>query len=242
VIADVDSAGARNVVAARIRRSPEWHRLRPLRDRVHRSVRRPASRPCHVPRVCRAVAFRAVHRPSTRAHVETQLRRHAYPVLGDRPLSSVRPSDVQAGRPVWPRYWRRHSRHSARTEEVGYEITAGQGHVRDELACKPDSVARRSRTGNHPSRTTVADGLVRSTRELGWAALERSLYDLAPGGVCRAARVTPGAGGLLHHRFTLAERRSARRSAFCGTVPRVAPGGRYPPPCPVESGLSSAEP
>src|SRR4029453_3684299 len=30
-----------------------------------------------------------------------------------------------------------------------------------------------------------------------------------------------------------------RRFAFCGTVPRVTPGGRYPPPCPVESGLSS---
>ena len=31
-----------------------------------------------------------------------------------------------------------------------------------------------------------------------------------------------------------------RRSVLCGTVPRVTPGGRYPPPCPVESGLSSA--
>ena len=29
------------------------------------------------------------------------------------------------------------------------------------------------------------------------------------------------------------------RFAFCGTVPRVTPGGRYPPPCPMESGLSS---
>lgn len=37
-----------------------------------------------------------VHRPTTRAHVETRPRRHAYPALGDRPLSSVRPSDVQA--------------------------------------------------------------------------------------------------------------------------------------------------
>jgi hypothetical protein len=101
---------------------------------------------------------------------------------------------------------------------------------------------RRCRAGDHPSRTVVADGLVRSTRELGRAALERSLSDLAPGGVCRAARVTPGAGGLLHRRFTLAKRRNAWRSAFCGTVPRVAPGGCYPPPCPVESGLSSAEP
>ena len=37
-----------------------------------------------------------VHRPSTRAHVETMLRRHAYPVLGGRPLSAILPSDVQA--------------------------------------------------------------------------------------------------------------------------------------------------
>ena len=63
----------------------------------------------------------------------------------------------------------------------------------------------------HPSRTSVAAGLVRSTPELGRAALGRSgrapagaPLDLAPGGVCRATRVTPGAGGLLPHRFTLA--------------------------------------
>ncbi len=31
----------------------------------------------------------------------------------------------------------------------------------------------------------------------------------------------------------------AGRSVFCGTVPRVAPGCRWQPPCPVESGLSS---
>jgi hypothetical protein len=33
---------------------------------------------------------------------------------------------------------------------------------------------------------------------------------------------------------------AARRSAFCGTVSRVAPGGCYPPPCSVEPGRSSA--
>ncbi len=45
---------------------------------------------------------------------------------------------------------------------------------------------------------------------IGRAALERLRrspgglpLDLAPGGVCRAARVTPGAGALLPHRFTL---------------------------------------
>src|SRR5690606_1313752 len=54
--------------------------------------------------------------------------------------------------------------------------------------------------------------------------------------------VTRCAGGLLHHRFTLAAvaRRPRRRSVLCGTVPRVTPGGRYPPPCPSEPGRSSA--
>jgi integrase len=37
-----------------------------------------------------------VHRPTTAAHVETMLRLHVYPVLGDRPLASVFPSDVQS--------------------------------------------------------------------------------------------------------------------------------------------------
>jgi integrase len=37
-----------------------------------------------------------VHRPSTQLYIEGQLRRHAYPMLGDRPLSSIRPSDIQA--------------------------------------------------------------------------------------------------------------------------------------------------
>ena len=37
-----------------------------------------------------------VQRPSSQAHVETMLRRHAYPTLGDRCLSSIMPSDIQA--------------------------------------------------------------------------------------------------------------------------------------------------
>ncbi|WP_024287975.1 site-specific integrase [Cellulomonas sp. KRMCY2] len=36
-----------------------------------------------------------VHRASTEDHVERTLRRHVYPYLGDRPLSSILPSDVQ---------------------------------------------------------------------------------------------------------------------------------------------------
>ena len=37
-----------------------------------------------------------VHRPTTAAHVETMLRLHVYPALGDRPLASVLPSDIQS--------------------------------------------------------------------------------------------------------------------------------------------------
>lgn len=37
-----------------------------------------------------------VQRPSSRAHVETMLRRHAYPTLGNRCLSSIMASDIQA--------------------------------------------------------------------------------------------------------------------------------------------------
>jgi integrase len=37
-----------------------------------------------------------VHRPTTRAHVETNLRRHVYPYFGDRRLSAVRPGEIQA--------------------------------------------------------------------------------------------------------------------------------------------------
>lgn len=106
----------------------------------------------------------------------------------------------------------------------------------DESGCTPGSVARSPRGGRgdgHPSRVDVAVGLVRSTHGLGRAALERPRrntwvfpFDLAPGGVYLAAQVALGTGGLLHRRFTLTEDRSPRRFVFCGTFPRVTPGGR----------------
>jgi integrase len=37
-----------------------------------------------------------VHRRSTQAQVETNLRRHVYPYFGDRPLGTIRPSEIQA--------------------------------------------------------------------------------------------------------------------------------------------------
>jgi hypothetical protein len=43
-----------------------------------------------------------------------------------------------------------------------------------ELACRPGSVHPLARAGGHPSRAAVAGSLMRSTRELGRAALSRS--------------------------------------------------------------------
>lgn len=80
------------------------------------------------------------------------------------------------------------------------------------------------------SLPSTSSGLPASS---GGAALERLLSDLASGGVYLATPVTWSAGGLLHHRFTLTPTPfrpkpdgSPWRSIFCGTVPRVAPGGR----------------
>src|SRR5262249_16703108 len=78
--------------------------------------------------------------------------------------------------------------------------------IADEPVCTPGSVPTPGYPGTgdgHPSRPCVAAGLERSTPELRRAALEPPLSDLAPAGVYRAAPVTRGAGGLLHHRFTL---------------------------------------
>ena len=55
------------------------------------------------------------------------------------------------------------------------------------------------------------------------------LFGLAPGGVYRADSV---AGDAVRSYRTLSPLPGlAGRSAFCGTVPGVAPAGRYPAPC-----------
>jgi len=89
--------------------------------------------------------------------------------------------------------------------------------------------------GDHSSGTALADRLARPTR------MER---EDAPAGFpapipirscsrrglpCRPCRQERG--GLLPHPFTLTPGRVPRRFAFCGAIPRLASGGRYPPPC-----------
>src|ERR1039457_1506235 len=135
------------------------------------------------------------------------------------------------------------------------------GTVASEPACRPGSVHPRMRADGHPSGTAVAGSLVRPTREhrtgrpqsLAQEAelLDRFPLGLAPGGVYQAARVTPGAGGLLHHRFTLTSwpgRRPGQEAVcFLWHCPAGRPGSALPTtlpcgartfltgPCPISS-------
>ena len=69
----------------------------------------------------------------------------------------------------------------------------------------------------------------------------RSLFGLAPGGVCRAG-LLPGSRCALTAPFHPCHATCEDRSAvsFCCTFRRLAPPRRYLAPCPVEPGLSSA--
>lgn len=70
-----------------------------------------------------------VHRPSTVVLVESHLRLHAMPFFGDRPLASIRPSEIQA----WVKD--RSAVLSAATVQTLYRVTASvfRSAVRDRL-------------------------------------------------------------------------------------------------------------
>ena len=116
-------------------------------------------------------------------------------------------------------------------------------HPNCQPACKPGSVwraLRRDVAAIHLGRI-VAARLVQPTRAARpETALRRLPAATAPirscsrwGLPCRSC--CQARGGLLPHPFTLAPRfrrkPHARRFAFCGTFPGVAPAGRYPAPC-----------
>src|SRR6476646_10961522 len=78
-----------------------------------------------------------------------------------------------------------------------------------------------------------------------WSSAGRVIapFGVAPGGACLAAHVSAGAGGLLHHRFTLA---APSRGTPVGGLLSVALSIGFPRPgvtrhpCPAVSRLSSA--
>ena len=114
-----------------------------------------------------------------------------------------------------------------------------------ESACRPGSVRPLSRGGGHPSGTAVADSLVRSTREHR-AGRPRSLAQGAVAPLLTLLRVgfteppqSPAALVVSYTTVSPLPPLARGRFVFCGTVPRVTPGRRYRPPCPVEPGPSS---
>jgi hypothetical protein len=113
---------------------------------------------------------------------------------------------------------------------------------RDQTACKPGSVPSACEHANAtiiPLDRPLPDGSRDLPGRLGrrrpaglldqrdapiWSCSRRGLP-------CRPGY--PVRGGLLPHPFTLTISANGceRRFAFCGAIPRVTPGGRYPPPC-----------
>ena len=130
----------------------------------------------------------------------------------------------------------RHNRERGWTgERIGTASSCMCGQVRcgsgwaDESVGKPDSVAHRERRGAiihlRPLLPAAWCDLPGGSGEQpsGASADARTRpLDLAPGGVCRATPVAWGAGGLLHHRFTLTSERGGLFSvALSRGSPRV---------------------
>ena len=109
--------------------------------------------------------------------------------------------------------------------------------TKDQTACKPGSVEGLAARDGHSSGPPIAGRFSRPTRtpragepcRLRGAA---SLFGLAPGGACHAAPVASGPVGSYPTLSPLPfePQGLSGRFAFCGAIPRVTPGGRYPPP------------
>ncbi len=129
--------------------------------------------------------------------------------------------------------------------EIGHEMGSSRLeptriHLKSSRKCRSRPVSRvlfrgKPRGGGHSSRACVAARLQRAVPG-GWGGPpdtppcggDASLFALAPGGVCRAAPVTRGAVRSYRTVSPLPRRPRGpvRRSALCGTVPRIAPAGR----------------
>lgn len=102
------------------------------------------------------------------------------------------------------------------------------------------------RAGDHPSVNAITGILQLSaaqpTRTLRRAALEHVRDLVVFLALLRVGFAVPSPSPMTRWALTPPfhpHRPESRQFVFCGTVPRVTPGGRYPPPCSVEPGLSS---
>ena len=95
-----------------------------------------------------------VHRPSSEAHIEGMLRRHAYPTFGDRQISTILPSEVQA----WVRLLG-HLRQEGQTEGAGAgdHLRHPQRGLRDHAGGGAGPKDHRQPVrGNPPARRRIA--------------------------------------------------------------------------------------
>ena len=114
-------------------------------------------------------------------------------------------------------------------------------------ACKPDSVSRRTGTVVIYLVLPLPEGIMRPTRGRGRAPSseepEASLYLalLREGLASIPARAGTWCAltAPFHPCLWPEQARAHRRCRLCGAFRRLAAPGRYPAPCPMESGLSS---
>jgi hypothetical protein len=86
--------------------------------------------------------IQAHHRTTTAAQTETNLRRHVYPILGDRPLDGIRHSEIQGAVAAWS------SRLAPATVEVVYRLVVRifRAAVRDRAIATHPCADIRART------------------------------------------------------------------------------------------------
>ena len=99
------------------------------------------------------------------------------------------------------------------------------------MACKPGSVRRlRSKMAIPLGRASLRASRDPPGRRSGNGSNTIPIWSCSRWGLpCRLRCRRRGA--LLPHPFNLAAAFAGRRYAFCGAVPQVALGGRYPSPC-----------
>lgn len=156
-----------------------------------------------------------VHRPTTRAHVETNLRRHAYPTFGDRRLSTIRPSEVQA--------WVTGLCHalSPATVQVNHGLLAAifKAALRDRLVSSSPCAG-----------TKLPKKLPFEVVPLGTATVER-LVDAVPDRYRALVVLAAGTGLRQGECFGLVDERPrpSTPTRTCGRTPRTAPATRSTP-------------
>ena len=180
-----------------------------------------------------AEAWKAVqvHRQSTVLHVETMLRLHAYPTFGDRALSSVRPSEIQA----WVRGIS--DTLAPATVEVAYRYVAAifRAAVADRVIasspCTGVNLPRKARHEVVPLATELVEALIEAIRTgTGRSSSSR------PGRVSVRVRRSGSSGGTWTSASIVEGRAAACPTPRRGTRREPTEDRRQPPDDPTPPG------